>query len=132
MIRLREISGKMGCFYMAEANKMQRDSDILRHIARYCGDAIDAARQAGSESVFLENRLYQHAVAMCILEIGELSKHLSDDFLQAHSEIPWRAICRMRDMYAHHYHRTDSHQLWMTAQEDLPMLKVFCDRLTED
>lgn len=114
---------------MASASEVQRDADLLLHIARYCDDAIDAARQAGSEDAFLDSRLYQHAVAMCVLEIGELSKHLSDGFLQAHAEIPWRAICRMRDMYAHHYHRTDPHQLWTTATMDLPVLKAFCDQL---
>ena len=77
----------------------------------------------------MEGRLYQHAVAMCVLEIGELSKHLSDSFLRDHPEIPWRAICRMRDMYAHHYHRTDPYQLWMTATADLPALQEFCDKL---
>ena len=114
---------------MATANEAQRDLDILKHIEYYCKDAIEAAHQAGNESAFAENRLYQHAMAMCILEIGELSKHLSAGFLQEHSEVPWRAICRMRDMYAHHYHRTDSHQLWMTVAEDLPMLQSFCDGL---
>ncbi len=114
---------------MAAANEAQRDLDLLQHIRRYCSDAIDAAHQANTESAFMEGRLYQHAVAMCVLEIGELSKHLSDSFLRDHPEIPWRAICRMRDMYAHHYHRTDPHQLWMTATADLPALQEFCDKL---
>lgn len=83
----------------------------------------------GSEALFMDSRLYQHAVAMCILEIGELAKHLSEGFLQEHAEIPWRAICRMRDMYAHHYHRTDPQQLWATVTMDLPVLKAFCDQL---
>lgn len=65
---------------MASVSEAQRDFNLLRHIARYCDDAIDAARQAGSEAVFVESRLYQHAVAMCVLEIGELSKHLSEGF----------------------------------------------------
>lgn len=114
---------------MAAAHEAQRDVDLLLHIERYCDDALEAAGQAGQEQAFLENRLYQHAAAMCVLEIGELSKHLSEGFLRAHEEIPWRAICRMRDMYAHHYHRTDSHQLWMTIQMDLPALKAFCGQV---
>lgn len=52
---------------MASVSEAQRDFNLLRHIARYCDDAIDAARQAGSEAVFVESRLYQHAVAMCVL-----------------------------------------------------------------
>ena len=88
--------------------------------------AVELAEQ---EDAFLANRLYQHAAAMCVLEIGELSKHLSEEFLREHGEIPWRAICRMRDMYAHHYHRTDPHQLWMTVKMDLPELMAFCDQV---
>ena len=114
---------------MASANETQRDKGLIAHISRYCTDAMDAVHQAGSEAAFLNSRLYQHAVAMCVLEIGELSKHLSDRFLQAHPQIPWLAICRMRDMYAHHYHRTDPHQLWTTATMHLPALKAFCDHL---
>lgn len=37
---------------MASVSEAQRDFNLLRHIARYCDDAIDAARQAGSEAVF--------------------------------------------------------------------------------
>ena len=33
---------------MASVSEAQRDFNLLRHIARYCDDAIDAARQAGS------------------------------------------------------------------------------------
>lgn len=117
---------------MASASEAQRDGDLLQHISRYCEDAMDAAKQAGSEALFMDSRLYQHAVAMCILEIGELAKHLSEGFLQEHAEIPWRAICRMRDMYAHHYHRTDPQQLWATVTMDLPVLKAFCDQLHKE
>ena len=117
---------------MASASEAQRDLDLLQHISRYCEDAMDAAKQAGSEALFMDSRLYQHAVAMCILEIGELAKHLSEGFLQEHAEIPWRAICRMRDMYAHHYRRTDPQQLWATVTMDLPVLKAFCDQLHKE
>ena len=108
---------------MAMAGEAQRDRDLLLHIKRYCDDALDAAQQVGSEAEFLKNRLYQHAIAMCVLEIG---------FLRANEEIPWRAICRMRDMYAHHYHRTDPKQLWMTVRMDLPILKSFCDQRLDE
>ena len=67
---------------MAMAGEAQRDRDLLLHIKRYCDDALDAAQQVGSEAEFLKNRLYQHAIAMCVLEIGELSKHLSAGFLR--------------------------------------------------
>ena len=54
---------------MAMAGEAQRDRDLLLNIKRYCDDALDAAQQVGSEAEFLKNRLYQHAIAMCVLEI---------------------------------------------------------------
>ena len=57
---------------MASASEAQRDGDLLQHISRYCEDAMDAAKQAGSEALFMDSRLYQHAVAMCILEITDI------------------------------------------------------------
>ena len=55
---------------MAMAGEAQRDRDLLLHIKRYCDDALDAAQQVGSEAEFLKNRLYQHAIAMCVLELA--------------------------------------------------------------
>lgn len=84
---------------MASASEAQRDGNLLQHISRYCEDAMDAAKQAGSEALFMDSRLYQHAVAMCILEIGELAKHLSEGFLQEHAEII-RCVIRAHDRIA--------------------------------
>lgn len=38
-----------------------------------------------------------------------------------------RRYCNDAIDAAHHYHRTDPHQLWMTATADLPALQEFCD-----
>ena len=116
---------------MAASNNETRDTDLIRHMKRYCEDAMEAVSLAKSEDTFAANRVYQHAVAMCVLEIGELARHLSEDFLHEHAEIPWRSISRMRDMYAHHYHATDVHQLWITALEDLPELMRSCEMILQ-
>ena len=41
---------------MASASEAQRDGDLLQHISRYCEDAMDAAKQAGSEALFMDSR----------------------------------------------------------------------------
>ena len=45
---------------MASASEVQRDTDLLQHIARYCDDAIDAARRAGSETAVNANMYLSH------------------------------------------------------------------------
>lgn len=67
----------------------KRDADIIRHMARYCGE-IDAALAAfgDSEAVFMQNPVFRNAVSMPVQQIGELAKHLSDGFIDAHRKCP--------------------------------------------
>ena len=107
---------------------LRRDAVIIRHMVRYC-DEIDAAMRTfgDSETVFLENSVYRNAVSMPVQQIGELVKHLTDAFVAAHPEIPWRQIKGMRDWFAHQYLKMDAHVIWTVAKEDLPALRNFCE-----
>lgn len=78
------------------------------------------------EERFLSSHTCQNAVAMCILQIGELTKQLSSAFLATHSAIPWRLIAKTRDNYAHHYGAIDFELVWHTAIEDIPVIAEFC------
>jgi uncharacterized protein with HEPN domain len=37
---------------------------------------------------------------------------------------PWRDIAGMRDKLTHHYFGVDMEEVWLTAQDDLPTLKL--------
>ena len=106
----------------------RRDADIIRHMLRYCGE-IDAALAAfgNSEEAFMENPVFRNAVSMPVQQIGELAKHLSDAFIDEHSQIPWRQIKGMRDWFAHQYLHMDAAVIWTVAKEDLPPLRAFCE-----
>ena len=110
------------------SNNDGRDASIIRHMVRYCQE-IDAALHTfgDEEKVFLENPVFRNAVSMPVQQIGELAKHLSDDFIAAHSEIPWRQIKGMRDWFAHQYLDMDVRVIWAVAKEDLPPLRSFCE-----
>ena len=61
---------------MSRGNK-----DLLRHIIGYCNQIEEANKQFGnSYDLFCGNTVYRNAVAMCVLQIGELSNHLTVDF----------------------------------------------------
>ena len=106
----------------------RRDADIIRHMARYCGE-IDAALAAfgDSEDVFMKNPVFRNAVSMPVQQIGELAKHLSDGFIAAYPQMPWRQIKGMRDWFAHQYLDMDAAVIWAVAKEDLPPLRTFCE-----
>ena len=105
-----------------------RDESILRHIVRYCDEIAEAIdrHDLTLEKVASDN-VYKNALAMSILQIGELVNVLSESFRNTHDDIPWREIKRMRDKAAHHYGVFDAGTLWETITEDIPPLKTFCE-----
>lgn len=107
-----------------------RDKSILEHIRDYCTDSNKALDSlAPTKDIFLKDRVCQNSVAMCVMQIGELVKHLSFGFTEQYTEIPWHNVARTRDLYAHHYTAVDPVILYETATEDLPVLLDFCNHL---
>lgn len=59
----------------------------------------------------------------CILQIGELITKLDESFLKQHSDVPWRQIKGMRNVYAHDYDTIDLNTVWEAITEDVPELR---------
>ena len=66
--------------------------------------------------------MWQKAVVMRLINIGELSKSFSDDYLAAMPQIPWKAIRGFRNIAAHQYGLIDFDDVLKTVREDLPAL----------
>ena len=100
-----------------------RDRIILQKIAAYCEQIIQTHQYFhDDQNLFFdesEGFVYRNSVAMPVLQIGELAKRLSEDYLLANKAIPWRAIMGMRDIFAHHYGSVDYQELWQTTHEDI-------------
>ena len=107
-----------------------RDISILKHMIRYCKDVDETIAHFGNSLIKLkEDRIYKNALTMCIMQIGELAGHLSEDFKTAYPTMPWRDMRRMRDLAAHHYIKFDGDTLWETATEDIPLLLEYCIKI---
>jgi uncharacterized protein with HEPN domain len=80
----------------------ERDSDILEHIIKYCDETkLTIAMFGDSLDTLKTNAIYKNAVSMCVLQIGELTTHLSKDFLATNTKVPWASIKKMRNIAAH-------------------------------
>ncbi len=92
--------------------------EALNRIFKYIDD-ID-------EISFLQNTLAQDAVVRNLEVIGEASQNLSryhQEFVAAHSDVPWEKMYWMRNRLAHGYFTVDFEIVWRTLVNDLPELK---------
>lgn len=107
-----------------------RDREAIEHIIQYCNDIDSAvARFGNSFESFSNEPIFRHACTMCILQIGEISNHLSDEFKKHYKEISWGSIRGMRNIAAHNYGNIDLEITWEIIFYDIPNLKNFCEKV---
>ena len=80
---------------------------------------------------FDSNEMLKRAIAMTVINIGELIKNVTDDLRQAHKEVPWKAAAGMRDLAAHKYQTLRMEDVYQTATMDFPMLKGLLSDILE-
>ncbi len=107
------------------------DIQRLMHIKTHCDDIAGFIERFGNDyNVFITDRAYFNAVAMCILQIGELANGLSEEFRNETKDMmPWGMIRGMRNWLAHAYAETDESIIWETALNDIPSLSAFCEKI---
>ena len=101
----------------------ERDAVIRTKILNEIAD-IESFTAGLTEVSFAASKIAQKAVVMSMINIGELSKALSDDYLSATSQIPWKAIRGLRNIAAHHYESIRTSNIWVTVCNDIPFLKI--------
>lgn len=112
-----------------------KDSDLQRiqHIKIYCEEIAESIERFGSDfNTFASDKDYFKSVSMSIMQIGELSVGLSDEFKsKTKDEMPWAVIKGMRNYFAHSYAEMKKTKIWATALEDIPGLLRFCQKTIE-
>lgn len=72
---------------------------------------------------FLNDKLRYFAVLKNVEIIGEASYMISPVMKDAHPEIPWKQITKMRHILVHGYSSVLPEILWETATTDIPLLR---------
>lgn len=85
-------------------------------ITRYC---------AGMDyDSFCANTQLVEACVFNPSQMGELVGRLDEAFMEAHSDIPWRAMRGLRNRIVHDYDGVNLRLVWDVIEGDLPELKT--------
>ena len=104
--------------------KSRRNAVIAKKITKEIDDIFKYTADMTADDFYSDDKT-QKAVAMTLINIGELSKSFSDDFLTHNNHIPWKDIQATRNIAAHNYESFNFQIVWKTIQEDLHTLKSF-------
>ncbi len=96
----------------------------LQKMIRYCNEIEQILKKHHFNREEFENDIeFQFACGMCIIQLGELVTGLDENFFKKYSDIPWRQIKGMRNIYAHDYDIIDNDIIWETIIKEIPELK---------
>lgn len=106
----------------------ERDAGRLADILE-AADHISTFTKGFSIEELSKDKLRYFAVVKNVEIIGEAAYMLSLPFKEAHSEIPWNDIIKMRHVLVHGYATILPELLWHTALVDVPELKKQIEQL---
>lgn len=103
---------------------------VIQKIIGYCNDIEFTLNRFGkSFDSYVSDINCRYSCDMCVLQIGELTKRLTDDFKTEHPEIIWREIKGVRNIYVHEYEKVDFEKAWTTLTQGIPELKAQLEQI---
>jgi uncharacterized protein with HEPN domain len=107
---------------------MRRDEALLLDILIAARRALKYMQGVSRED-FEKNEMLQDAVTRPLEIIGEAAGQVSEDYREAHMEIPWHKMTGMRNRLIHEYFRVNYGAVWDTVRNDLPELIQLLEKL---
>ena len=108
-----------------------RDKIILKKICSEIDLSLEFIETFTLEK-FLSDEKTKHAVGMASINIGELTKHLTDEFRKNYSHISWKKAAAFRDVVAHKYETLDMEVVYNTVTKSFPEMKMQIEQILSD
>ena len=106
----------------------ERDENILGKILDEIA-MLEAYTAKLTRDEFMKDEIVKRATAMTLINIGELTNHLSKEFQKEYAKIPYRKIVDLRNVAAHGYHQLHFNFIWDTIKTDVPQLREAINKI---
>ena len=108
-----------------------RDKERLEHILEAIED-IDRGKDKYSQEQITTDPIAYFGFVKEVEIIGEAVYMLTNEYKEAHPEVMWSVIEKMRHVLVHGYYTINKQQLWDTIQNDIPALKPQIEKLIKE
>ena len=109
-----------------------RDVTTLMKIVQHAGEIQDTITRFELDlDKFKNDFIVKNAISMCVLQIGELSSRLTENFKERYDGVPWRKIKDMRNLVAHNYRIMNLELLWEAISIHVVYLCEYCEKIID-
>ena len=99
--------------------------DYLDHIIKTCEELFECMQGVSASADLERSVVKRRAVVMCLLDLGELFKSLSEDEIRLYPSESWKNIIGFRNRASHGYHLLDFEIVYRIATKQVPPLYEF-------
>ena len=99
---------------------MLRDDTVLvKHILEAAEKSITFLSGRRREDLEEDEKLALSVIRLLEI-VGEAASQVSEDYINAHPDIPWKNMVALRNRLIHGYFDVDLDIVWDTVKSDLP------------
>jgi uncharacterized protein with HEPN domain len=102
----------------------RRSTKIYLHDIAEAIRMIEEAMAGRSLPEFAADMFRRRAIERALEIVSEASRHIPEDLLADHQQIPWRGVRDLGNVLRHAYHAVEAERLWAIIVDDLPALKA--------
>lgn len=100
-----------------------RNEIIVNKLIGYAKKIVDYCSGKNYES-FKEDTMLVEACVFNLSQIGELVRHLDNEFIELHSDVPWAQMRGLRNRIIHDYEGVNLNLVWEIIIYDIPDLII--------